>query len=190
MKLKKIPLVLALTLAMSAMVVGCTQDNQDKQSVPGTDVGAVTDAAHVDAPATAHAEHDADHADVLEHAAGVDFPVPANHERWTPDAPLMEGMSRVRSAIADLEAQPHPDQATVVARAADVDAAIEYMFANCKLDTDPDIALHAILARLMAGTKMLHANPLDTATLADMHAAVKNYERLFDDPNSRGEDDS
>ena len=193
MKLKKIPLVLALTLAMSAMVVGCTQGNEDKQSASDADVGAVTDdahATHVDAHATAHAEHDADHADALAHATGVDFPVPANHEPWTPDAPLMEGMSRVRHAIATLGAQPQPDEATVMARAADVDAAIEYMFANCKLDTEPDIALHAILARLMAGTKALHANPLDTSTVDDMHAAVKNYDRLFDDPNSRGEADS
>lgn len=182
MELKKIPIALALVLAMGAMVSGCTQDTQP---APEADVAAVT--AHTDAEATAHAGNDADHADAVAHAAGVDFPVPANHEPWTPDAPLMEGMSRVRTAIVGLEAQPHPEQATVVARAADIDTAIEYMFANCKLDTEPDIALHAILARLMAGTRALHANPVDASAVADMHAAVENYERLFDDPNSGGD---
>lgn len=187
MKLKKIPLALVLALGMTAMVAGCGQDNQ---SAPEADVAAVTDAAYADDHPTAHAEHDADHADAVAHAAGVDFPVPANHEPWTPDAPLVEGMSRVRSAVADLEAQPHGDQIMVVARAADVDAAVEYMFANCTLDTDPDIALHAILARLMAATQALHANPLDTSAVADMHAAVENYEQLFDDPNAPGDADS
>lgn len=184
MKLTKVPLALALVLAMGTMVSGCTQD---AQPAPEADAAAVTNNAHADAETTAHAGNDADHADAVARAAGVDFPAPANHEQWTPDAPLMEGMSRVRSAISAVEAQPQPEQATVMARAADIDAAIEYMFANCKLNTKPDIALHAILARLMAGTQALHADPGDTSGVADMHAAVKNYERLFDDPNSDGD---
>src|SRR5690606_33358962 len=103
------------------------------------------------------------------------------HELWTPDAPLVEGMSRVRSAIDRLAADPDP--ATVVTRAADVDAAIEYMFANCQLDIEPDAELHEILARRMAGTQALHANPADIAPVADMRGALGNYEALFDDPN-------
>src|SRR3546814_1385201 len=119
-------------------------------------------------------------------AGGADFPVPANHVQWTPDAPLMEGMSRVRTALGGLETESHADDATVLARAADIDAAVEYMFANCKLPTEPDIALHAILARLMAGTQALKANPSDGSPVADMPAAVHNYEALFDDPNETG----
>ena len=58
------------------------------------------------------------------------------------------------------------------------------MFDNCKLPTEPDVALHAILARLMAGSQALHANPADTAPVHDMDGAVQNYERLFNDPSS------
>lgn len=178
MKLKQIPLALALALAIGAMAPGCTQE----AAIPAADAGAVAQAAHVEAATDAHGDdHDADHADAVAQAAGTDFPVPDNHVAWTPDAPLIEGMSRVRTAIVGLEAQP--DEATVVARTDDVDAAIKYMFANCRLDTDPDIALHAILARLMAGSNALHANPADTTPARDMHAAVANYERLFADPN-------
>lgn len=168
MQLKQIPLVLALALAIGSMVSGCAQDKQ-----PTADGGTVAE--------TGADAHDAEHADAVAHAAGADYVVPADHKPWTPDAPLVEGMSRVRSAIADLHAQP--DQATVVARAADIDSAIQYMFANCKLDPEPDIALHAVLARLIAGTQALHANPADTAPVVDMHAALANYEQLFDDPN-------
>lgn len=174
MKLKQMPLALAIALAIGAMTTGCARE----AATPAADAGAVAPAAHVEAATAAPGDdHDADHAE----AAGTDFPVPANHVAWTPDPPLIEGMSRVRTAIDGMEAQP--DQATVGARTDDVDAAIKYMFENCQLDTEPDIALHAILARLMAGSKALHANPADTTPVHDMQAAVANYERLFADPN-------
>jgi cytochrome c5 len=177
MKLKRMPLVLALALAIGAMTPGCTRE----AASPAADAGAVAPAARVEAATAASGDdHHADHADAAQ-AAGTDFPVPDNHVPWTPDAPLIEGMSRVRTAIDGLEAQP--DQATVVARTDDVDAAIKYMFDNCQLDTEPDIALHAILARLMAGSKALHANPANTMPVHDMRAAVANYERLFANPN-------
>src|SRR5690606_37430678 len=183
MKMKQAPLALALALAIGALASGCARDSQ-----PATDADTAAAAADVDAHADAneHAEADAhgddeDHAAAIAQAAGNDFPVPANHVPWTPDAPLIEGMSRVRTAVGALES--HPDADTVRARAADVDAAVEYMFANCNLGTEPDIALHAILARLTAGTQALNANPADAAPVIDMHAAVQNYERLFDDPN-------
>lgn len=177
MKLKQIPLALALALALGTLVSGCAQEQQ-----PAADAAAVAAAAAV---AVAAADtHDAGNADAVR-AGGTDFPVPANHVPWTPDAPLVEGMSRVRTALAGLEAPSHPDDATVAARAADIDAAVAYMFANCKLDTDPDIALHAVLARLMAGTQALKANPSDGSPVADMHAAMHNYGQLFDDPNNK-----
>ena len=171
MKLKQIPAGLALALALGAVVSGCTRE----ASAPASEAGAAEPVAGADANA---GMHDADHA----HAAGSDLQVPDNHVAWTPDPPLVEGMSRVRTALGGLDGQP--DGATVVARAEDVDAAVKYMFENCKLAPEPDIALHAVLARLMAGSKALHANPADTAPVHDMHAAVQDYERLFDDPNS------
>jgi len=175
MHLKRVPLGLALALAMAALGSGCAGDGEATAAATGTDSVA---AAQVDAHAAddAHAHDDPHHGQ-----AGMDFPVPEGHTPWTPDAPLIEGMSRVRVAIAGVEADPDP--ATVVARATDIDAAIEYMFANCKLETEPDVALHAVLARLMAGSQALHANPADSAPVADMHAAVGNYEALFDDPS-------
>lgn len=176
MKLKQIPLALALVIGVLAS--GCTQETAP---TPAT---AAEEATPTQAVTDSHVATDADHAEAVAHAAGTDFPLPANHVAWTPDAPLIEGMSRVRAALAGLEPgdAARPDAATVEARADDVDAAIKYMFANCKLDTQPDIALHAVLARLMAGTQALHANPADTTPVHDMHAAMENYERLFDDP--------
>lgn len=177
MKLKQIPSSLVLAVAIAALATGCNRE----AATPAADAGTVAPVAGTDAHAEgAHAAdaHDADHA----HAAGIDFEVPANHVAWTPDAPLIEGMVRVRTALGALEAKP--DEATTLARADDVDAAVKYMFDNCKLDTAPDVALHAVLARLMAGSQALHANPADFTPVHDMHSAVQNYQHLFNDPNS------
>lgn len=199
MKSKQIPLVVALALAIGSMASGCTRDAPSSEAAHS---GTLEPAAGAQEPVDTHdadhaaahdadhaAAHDADHAAAVAHARGNDFPVPENHAPWTPDAPLIEGMSRVRTAIGALQAQDaaQPDAASVIARADDVDAAIRYMFANCELDTEPDIALHAVLARLMAGSQALRAQPGDTTPVADMHAAVRNYEQLFDDP-ARGAD--
>src|SRR3546814_9512749 len=83
-------------------------------------------------------------------------------------------MSRVRTALAGLESESHPDDATVAALATDIDSAVEYMFANCQLPPESDIALHAVLARLMANTSALKANPSDGSPVLDMHETVHN----------------
>lgn len=181
MNFNQVPLALALALAIGALASGCAQDTPPAPAsadAPAADqaehAAAAADEAHDDA----HAHGDAH--DVA-HAAGMDFPVPEGHVGWEPDGPLIEGMSRVRAAIDGLEQAD--DEATVLAGAAEVDSAVEYMFENCSLPVEPDIALHGILARLMAGTQALNADPSITAPVHDMHAAVENYEELFDDPN-------
>jgi len=165
-----LPLALALAAALAA--AGCADDSRSPT------VAAPAAVAEADAHA-AQDTHDDAHA--ARHVPG-DVPVPENHQPWTPDAPLMEGMSRVRAAVSGLEAAP--DQAAVASHVAEVDEAIRYMFANCKLDPEPDAALHIVLARLMAASGELQAEPAATAPVAEMRAAVENYEALFDDPGS------
>src|SRR3546814_12776369 len=94
-------------------------------------------------------------------------------------------MSRVRTALAGLESESHPDDATVAALATDIDSAVEYMFANFQLPPEPDIALHAVLARLMANTRPLQANPSACSPVVDMHDTVHNSAPLFDGPHAR-----
>ena len=135
------------------------------------------------AAAAAQDQH-AGHAAHADHAAGPASQVPANHVPWTPDAPLIEGMARVREAMTGLahHEMGHLGASNVVVLATDIDDAIEYMFANCKLEAAPDVALHGLLARLMAGTQALRADPASAAPVADMRAAVLDYARLFADP--------
>ena len=123
----------------------------------------------------AHAQHHDQH-----HGSGV----PADHVRWAPDAPLQEGMRRMRDALEGLahHEMGHLDETQVDNLATEVDDAAAFMFANCKLEPEPDVALHGVLARLMAGAEALHANPADPAPVADMRAALQDYPKLFDDP--------
>src|SRR3546814_11827790 len=95
-------------------------------------------------------------------------------------------MSRVRTALDGLESESHPDDATVAALATDIDSAVDYMFANCQLPPEPDVALHAVLARLMANTRALKADPSDGPPVADLHAAVHHYERPLGLGSGRG----
>lgn len=119
------------------------------------------------------------HVETLPAAAADAPPV-----RWTPDAPLREGMRRMRDVVHSLEehASGRLEPARVQALATEVDAAAEFIFANCKLDTAPDVALHGVLAQLMAGAQALHHDPADTSVLASMQAAIEDYPRLFNDP--------
>lgn len=110
--------------------------------------------------------------------------LPAGQPAWTPDAPLVAGMARVRSAVATLAhlEMGHLGEPQVLTVAGDIDAAIEYMFANCSLEPEPDVALHGILARLMAASTALREAPADPAPVATMRAALADYGRVFDDP--------
>src|SRR3546814_12845397 len=98
MKLKQIPLALALALAIGALASGCAQDPQPAADTGATAEAAQVEAAHADADAHAAADdHAASHADAIPNAGGPDFPVPGHHVKWPPDAPLGEGRTRART---------------------------------------------------------------------------------------------
>lgn len=128
----------------------------------------------------AHAAHSA-HAAHAGHAPAVVAP---DHMRYEPDAPLMEGMRRMSAVVEALEhaRHGHLGAAEVELLAAEVHAAAAFMFAHCELPPEPDVALHGLLARLMAGAQALEADPADLSPAEQMRAAVEDYRRLFDDP--------
>lgn len=167
-------------------------------ALPAAAMPAAQDAAHEYAKHEDHATHDPDahehanhdqhqhdaktHAEHHGHAAAM--PVADDHVKWEPDAPLMEGMQRVSEAMTGLDHHEmgHLNETQVDQLATQVDEAVAYMFANCELDAEPDVALHGVLARFMAGAEALHADPADPAPVANIRAALEDYPKLFDDP--------
>ena len=122
--------------------------------------------------------HDHDH-DHDTSAAAVEAPVGG----WATDAPLREGMARVKAALADLAhyEMGHMPASMASERAADIEGAVKFMFTNCKLPPEPDNALHAILLPLLAAAQRLENDPADMAAVAAMRDAVAPYGRQFDD---------
>lgn len=115
------------------------------------------------------------------HAHDAAPPVPA--QRWAPDAPLREGMRRARAAIERL--QPYEsgqmDATAAKQQAAAVEAAVVYMFANCRLAPEPDHALHGILVPLLTAAQALQADPAQRGAVANMRSAIAAYPRYFAD---------
>lgn len=108
-------------------------------------------------------------------------PVPAH--RWAPDASLKTGIRRAYTAVDELKHHEmgHMSEPMVVDRATDVEDAVTYMFANCKLAAEPDAALHGILVPLLGAAQALKANPQDVKAVADMRTALARYPKYFND---------
>lgn len=103
--------------------------------------------------------------------------------RWRPDAPLSRGMQRVRAATAALEhgEHGHLDAAQVQGIAAELRAAVDEMFANCRLEPEPDAALHPLLARVLGASRALAAGEFNQDALDELRAVLARYPVLFDD---------
>ncbi len=139
-------------------------------------VAATLAAAALPAAAQEHAHHG--------HAAPAAAPAQAPTQRWATDAPLREGMARVRAALSDLSHHEMGHMSDAQARefAVNVQDAVQYMFDHCKLAAEPDAALHAILVPLLAAAQRLDKDPADKAAVAAMRDAVAPYPNQFDDP--------
>jgi hypothetical protein len=122
-------------------------------------------------------------AHVHEHA-GHDAVAAAPARRWVPDAPLREGIRRANTAVDQLRhyEMGHMSAPMAVDRAAEVEAAVTFMFAHCKLGAEPDAALHGILVPLLGAAQSLKADSANVAAVAAMREALARYPHYFDDP--------
>ena len=128
------------------------------------------------APAQAQHEHEGHAAPA---AAAVD---PA--KRFDTDAALREGMSRIHAALDELRhyEMGHMPEPIAVEKVGEIKSAIDYLFANCKLPSDADAALHAILAPLLGAVQSFEKDPKDMASIVAMRDAVNDYPHRFKDP--------
>ena len=129
-----------------------------------------------------HADHTA-HADHAQHMHDAASKTPPAGQHWATDAPLRRDMRALREATSVLEhyEMGHLDDAQRDAAVAKIDAAIQDMFANCKLDADADVALHGLLAKFMAGAEAARTGAFTKAELTAMQDALVSYPQLFDD---------
>jgi hypothetical protein len=126
----------------------------------------------------AQAEHHA-------HAAHGAAPELAEGQRWATDAPLREAMLRIRDGVAASAPAFHASALSADAAralAAAVEADVQFMIANCRLEPEPDAALHALIGRMLGAAEALRAGPLSADGLPRLEAALNDYGSAFDHP--------
>jgi uncharacterized protein involved in copper resistance len=130
-------------------------------------------------PVQATSQHAHEHAG---HEAAVAASVPAR--RWVPDAALRQGIRRAHAAVDQLRHHEmgHMSAPMAVDRAVQVEQAVTFMFAHCKLSAEPDAALHGILVPLLGAAQSLKADAANVAAVAAMREALARYPQYFDDP--------
>lgn len=136
-------------------------------------------AAGTAAPAAAHAHDDA-------HAAAK---LRLDHgKKWTTDAPLREGMTRIRDLVAPKVPAAHAGTmgaAEYAALAAKVEVEVGNIVANCKLAPEADAVLHVVLSDLSGGTGAMAGRTPGTPAqkgLVQVVSAVNEYGRYFEHP--------
>ncbi len=134
-------------------------------------LGAVAPAAAQD-----HAQHE------QEVAASASPQAPA--QGWPTDAPLRAGMANVRTSVEALRhlEMGHMSRQQALAEVGMIDQSIDHIIANCKLDPGADSVLHQVIAKLVHGSAGLKSDLKDKAAMAELRAALLDYQRLFNDP--------
>ena len=176
------PRLLMTILALAiASVTACS--NRAATEEAASTVPAATPTGHQDAHASVPKDAMATQDSHASHPpSGTSSPIlPATP--WASNAPLREGMRRMHRAVEALghAEHDHLDAAQTIAAAQQVQAAAEYMIANCKLAPEPDAALHGLLATLLTGAAAIKADPTNTSPLNAMRDAMALYPRMFED---------
>jgi hypothetical protein len=108
-------------------------------------------------------------------------------QRWATDAPLREGMGKIRSALdARLQAvhdnKLGSEQYRALAQL--TQQQVGYIVSNCKLQPEADAALHGIIAKLGEGADAMAGKsrhkPREGAVL--LAEALDEYGKTFDHP--------
>lgn len=108
--------------------------------------------------------------------------------KWATDAPLRQGMTRIRALVAPQLKAAHGGRmqpADYVALAKKIDTEVAGIVADCKLPPEADGVLHVVLGELMSGSATMASSTADTRPqdgLVQVVAAVNTYGRYFDHP--------
>jgi hypothetical protein len=162
-------------MALALLATACNQSD-DRAAASAAPAAAGNAGAHDAHPrATSHDAH-------ATHGAP---PVLPEGQRWATDEPLRAAMTRIREAV-ERSAPEHGTRQLQAAGAGALATAVEqdiaYMVANCRLEPEPDAALHALIGRMTNAAAMLKEDPLSDAGLPELVAVLQEYQATFDHP--------
>ena len=123
------------------------------------------------------------------HDASVPAKLSLNQGRkWTTDAPLRDGMTRIRDFVEPQLSAAHAGKLTHThyrELATKIETEVGGIVANCKLEPKADAALHLVIADIGAGTDAMagkDAKLRPALGLVKVAQAVNQYGSHFDDP--------
>ena len=127
----------------------------------------------------------AHHGHATHEAVPAPAPELAEGQRWATDAPLREAMLRIREGVASRMHDFHEESlsaAEAQALAVAVEADVQYMIANCRLEPQPDAALHALIGRMLGAADALRADPVAPGGMPELVSVLRDYGASFDHP--------
>jgi hypothetical protein len=103
-------------------------------------------------------------------------------EKWAGDEHLRRGMQGIREvfvAIHDRVRDGEADSDDYKRLADAIDEQVQYMFANCHLDPEPDAQLHVILANLIQASETLRGEENHYPGVHRVHQSLDAYGDTF-----------
>lgn len=108
--------------------------------------------------------------------------------KWQTDAPLREGMLKIRASVEPKLPAIHGGRFTTAqyeAMGKVVDEQLAYIVGNCKLAPEADAVLHNVIAELSGGAEVVAGKqPVDDRSKGVVHIvnALNSYGQYFDHP--------
>ena len=171
------------TLAFCVVLLGC--EAQPQQSTPAQQRAETSSPA----PATPHVQADDESMPLHETS-------PQEHQQgdmhailrldqgqpWATDAPLVQGMERIRDAVNEAAALPALDADSAAALARSVRGQVDFLIANCRLEPDADATLHVFIAQLLGAAAALEKDPASAEGLPQLKETLREYPHYFAHP--------
>lgn len=104
---------------------------------------------------------------------------------WATDAPLVEGMERIRDAVNEAAALPALDADSAAALAQSIQEQVDFLIAHCRLEPDADATLHVFIAQLLNAAAALRKDPTSAEGLPQLQETLSVYPQYFAHPGWR-----
>jgi len=108
--------------------------------------------------------------------------------KWQGDANMIKGMDGIRAAVAPKIAAIHHNKLPAqdyAALARSVQAEVDFMVANCKLEPAVDAQLHVVLEQVLDGVTAMQAGKEPRAGAVRIVQALGLYGKHFEHPGWR-----
>lgn len=117
-------------------------------------------------------------ADVHQHDHGAHQLKLDNGRKWATDAPLRQGMERIRALREGLPPTASAEELQAFVKG--MEEQVEYLIENCKLPQEADETLHVVIGELQEGADVLTTKGDPARGLKVIDEALHGYAEYFD----------